>query len=185
MLRLRRDRGNMPFTFGRLLRGARSGRYSARAAVVADAIVGIVVHHSDVVDVVNVSHVDIVHRAVVIELSVVPAPAFVAVTKVAPPVVDAAVEPNCRAPVASVEDISATAPTPPRRSPEITHLGSQNPRSRNPVVIAEIRIPRPIAGNPDVSGGRANGLCVYWQGRWPKRNRYSDLTERCHRHRND
>src|ERR1700693_3700880 len=87
-----------------------SGRWtcnnSAAAAVVAHAIHIAIVHYGFVVHVVNVVHVDVVHRAVVEEMPAVPVATFVTETAVAEAVVNAAVKADMWAPETTVTEIS-------------------------------------------------------------------------------
>src|ERR1700682_6224679 len=89
---------------GCLFPGARAGSDSPRTAVVADTIHG-VVDHGLVVNIVNVRDVHIVHRAVVIEGTVIPISALIAAAAVAKAVVDAPVEADMRTPVADIPGV--------------------------------------------------------------------------------
>src|SRR5271167_3955208 len=119
MLRLCRHRWHVALAGCGVFRGRGTGSYSALAAVIADTVNRHVIDHRRVVNIVNVGDVDVVHRAVVIELAVVPASAFVAMAEISVTVSDAAIEANLRSPVALMEKKSVTTPTPIRRSPEV------------------------------------------------------------------
>ena len=95
---------------------------------------------------------------VVEEVAIVPAAAFIAVTKIAKAIADSAVETYLRSPVTVMEEIPVVAPTPVARSPEIPDFRSHDPRARNPEVI--IVTIRPVAGGPDVAVSRADGLLI-------------------------
>ena len=76
-----------------------SGRASGNstlAAVIADMVHRGVVDYGLVVDIVNVRDVHVIHRAVVVEGSVIPISAFIADTTVAEAIVDATVEADLR-----------------------------------------------------------------------------------------
>ena len=100
MLRLRRHRGQVPFARCSLFCCCRLRVDSTLAAVIAHPVDGRVIDHSRVVDIVNVGDVNVVHRAVVIELAVVPASALVAVAEISVAVGDAAIETDLRSPIA-------------------------------------------------------------------------------------
>jgi hypothetical protein len=112
---LRFDRANMTVASRRFLFGIGASGDATRAAVEADAVdVDI---HRLVVNVVNIHDVNVGNRAVVEEMSVIPASAYEADTEISEAVVDAAVEADVRSPPAFMEEKSATFPTPPRWSP--------------------------------------------------------------------
>ena len=81
----------------------------AVSPVVADPVHRRIVDHRGVIGVVNVGDVNIIHRAVVLELSVVPAAAVIAVTAVAVAIVDPTIEAYVRTPVTLIESVSAVA----------------------------------------------------------------------------
>src|SRR3974390_2862594 len=142
MFRLSGHGRNMPLTRRSFFLGRWLRRDPSVPAVIAHAVDGRVVDHRGVVNVVNVGDVDIVHRAVVVEVSVLPAPALIAVAEVAEAVVNPAIKPDHRAPIADMEDEPAAAPSPPAGRPVITGYGNQDPRSRDPVIVAKIGVPR-------------------------------------------
>src|ERR1041385_1434797 len=107
----------MTLTRGGLLLGGRLGASAARPAVVADVVHRDVVDHGRVVGVVDARDVDVVHGGVVAELSVVPAPAFVAAAVVTVSIVHAAVIADARTPVARVKHVRASTPGPEARRP--------------------------------------------------------------------
>jgi hypothetical protein len=88
------------------------------AAVVADARGIVVIRDAVVVDVTDDSHVHARDGGVVVEGSVAPIAAFIAVAVVAVPVVHATIEADVRAPVAVVPAITAAIVAPVARSPE-------------------------------------------------------------------
>ena len=82
VLLLRRNRCNVRLLQSSFLLGSRT-RISAAGAVVAYPIdVGIVVDHRRVVNVVNYIHVYVIHRAVVIEMVMIPAAALIPSTEI-------------------------------------------------------------------------------------------------------
>src|SRR5208283_379287 len=91
---------------------------SAGTAVEADAV-PLALVHPGVVNVVEVVRVHAIIRRVVEKMPVVPASACITITEVTEAIVDPAVETYGRAPVAFIEKISAVAPTPIARSPEV------------------------------------------------------------------
>src|ERR1700758_4314604 len=135
MLCLSSHRQNMLLVCHLFLLRRGTGADSTVAAVVADAVDRCgVVDHCRVVDVVNVGDIHVVHRTVVVELSVLPASALIAVTEISVSVTDAAIKTYLLTPVAVVENISVAAPTPIGRSPEQTGFRSHDPCARHPVV---------------------------------------------------
>ena len=93
------------------------------AAVVADAVHG-VVDHRCVVNVVNLGDVDVGHRAVIKEPSVVPTSTFEALAEVTEAVINPAVETYLRTPVALMEEKSVAFPSPIARGPEKANFRS-------------------------------------------------------------
>src|SRR5215469_2317306 len=148
-------------------------RFNATAAaVIADARIAVIVDDGGVVGVVNDVHIHVVDGAVVIEMIVLPAAAFIAVAEVSVAVVNSAVEADVRPPVAFMKNETASAPAPPRRSPEVARARSEHPGSGNPVIV--VAVPGPIARRPDVVVARADGLVVYRQFRRPERNHHAN-----------
>lgn len=145
-----------------LLSGRPSGDPTG-TAVVADPVHRRIIDHGGVIGVVNVGDVHVVHRTVVGELSVVPAPALVTLTGVAVAIVDSAIETYVRTPVALIESISAVAPTPITWGPEEADLRGHDPRAWHPVVIALAVSPVPRC--PDIALGGEGWLLVDGQ-RW-------------------
>src|ERR1700674_3213731 len=90
----------------------RAGISSTSATVIADMVHCGVVDYGLVVNIVNVRDVHVVHRAVVVESSVIPISTLIADTTIAEAVVDATVEADMRTPVAAIPSIGVAAPTP-------------------------------------------------------------------------
>ncbi len=110
-------RSDMPLSGSAFLGRSRTRLNAAVATVVADAVHRNIVHGC-VVNVMDVCNVYVVHRAVVVKLAVVPASALIPSAKITVPIGDSAVKTNLRSPIARVEGVAISAPTPIRRSPE-------------------------------------------------------------------
>jgi len=147
----------------RLLLSGRTRCDPTRTAVVAHPVHRRIVDHCGVIGVVNVGDIHVVDRTVVGELSVVPAPALVTLTRVAVSIIDSAIETYVRAPVAFIESIPTVSPTPIAWSPEEADLGGHHPRAWHPVIIA--LAVGPVARCPDVALRREGWLLVHGQ-RW-------------------
>src|ERR1022692_3336607 len=154
----------------------RAGGNSTGAAVIADIVDPSVVDYGLVVNVVNAGDIHVVHRTVVVKLSVLPTSALIAGTTIAKAVVDPTVEADLRTPVTVIPAVGVAAPAPITGSPEQTNLGSHHPRTRHPEV-AFIPI-CPVAGRPDITGGGHHGLCVHRQRGRSDRDRNRELRER-------
>src|SRR5208283_3381184 len=133
---------------------------------VADMVDYFAIDYGFVVNVVNVDDVDIGDGAVIEEMSAIPTAANEANAEISKAVINAAVEADVRAPETFVEKKHAAIPTPPRRSPQVTDLGSKDPGAGHPVIIAAV--PGPVAGRPDIAVAGANGLLVNGQCRRPE-----------------
>src|SRR5258708_5860523 len=101
----------------RLFRGGRRHLNPAFTAVVTDSVHGDVIDHGLVVDIGDVRGGYIVHCAVVVQTAALPVAAFVAPANVTVAVIDPAVEPNVRPPVAEMPHKAAPSlpPTPGRQ----------------------------------------------------------------------
>jgi hypothetical protein len=78
-------------------------------------------------------------------------------------IVDAAVVADVLTPVAVIEAVLSVIPTPIRRGPECTLVGSGNPGAGNPVVAAVVVV-APVAGCPHEIWLRADGLLIFKHG---------------------
>jgi hypothetical protein len=107
--------------------------------------------------------IEVVHRAVVVEVATTPITALVPEADVAEAVVDAAIVADVPAPVAAVKAVAVMPEAPVARGPESTLVGSLNPRPRHPVITHWSK--GPIAGCPDVVVARVLRLVVVGQGR--------------------
>ncbi len=178
MLSLGCDRRNMPLTGSRFLLRSWTRRDPACASVITDTVHGYVVD-GGVVNVMNVGDIYVIHRAVVIELAMVPAATLVTSAKVAKTVIDAAIKSDCRPPIARVESERNTVPAPIGRRPKESHLRGGHPRAWHPVVISEVGIPGPVTRRPDPAWSWTRRLHINRQSRRPEADGYanSDLRE--------
>ena len=96
---------------------------------------------------------------VVSEGATAPLTAGKAASAITESIIHAAVEADLCPPIAGIEDIHTTiSPAPITRCPEIARLRSEDPGTRDPIVVSNA-IPRPIARYPHVVGlwaGRLN-----------------------------
>jgi len=120
----------------------------------------------------NVGDIHVVDGTVVEEMSAFPASTLEAIAEVAEAVVNTAVEPDMRSPVAYVEKKRGAAPTPPARSPQEARLRCQYPRARHPIVA--VRAVSPVTGRPDVTLGGARWLFVHGKCRRANMDRYAN-----------
>jgi hypothetical protein len=161
---------------GGLFRRRRTGRNSTTAAVIADVVVRCIVNYGFIVNIVHARHVDVIHRAVIVERSVIPISALVADAAIAEAIVDAAVKPYIFTPVTAMPGVHVISPTPITRSPEKANLGSHHPGSRNPEVTF-ISI-RPVAGRPYITIAGSHWLHVHRQSWRSQCDRHANLRER-------
>src|ERR1700739_3866574 len=137
---------------------------AARSAVEAGAgidsgpIAGVIAVH-----VVYDARIQVVVGAVVEEVAGIPIAALGSEAHGAKPVVEPAVEADVHAPVAGIDGIAAAVEPPIAGGPERTHIGRLNPRAGHPVITGWA--PAPIAGSPDVAGGRRRQVVVVGQRR--------------------
>src|SRR6185437_4705554 len=165
--------GDMMLVLCHHLLVTRPGPHSSRAAVEAHMPVRRVILHGVVVHVVHEGRPNMYDGAVVVEPAAAPIPADEPGAVISIPVVDSAVEPHVRSPIARVPEIGATLPAPIAGRPEKPYQRRQNPCSRHPVVPAIV--PGPVTGRPHVPRLRARWLHVYRQSR--RRNVYRDADE--------
>ena len=165
----------MPLMARGLFRSVRTCVHSTPAAVIADVVVGGVVDHGFVVDVVNIRDVDVVHRAVVVEGSVVPISALIADAAITEAVVDAAVEADLRAPVAIIPGVGVATPAPITRSPEQARFRSHHPRTRHPEV-AFLAV-GPVTGRPYIALSGGHRLFIHRKCRRSDGDRHAELRE--------
>jgi hypothetical protein len=117
-----------------------------------------------VVDVVHHRDVDVVDRAIVVEMASAPVTALVAVSTIAEAVVDAAIVADVLAPVAGVKPVSVIPVAPVAGGPERALVGSLDPCAGYPLV-AVVRRPSPVAGRPQIVVAGSRRLIVVGQRR--------------------
>ena len=168
VLRLSGHGRGMPLTCRGLFFRPRTRSDATIAAVVADPVHRGVVDDGGVVNVVNVCDVHVVHRTVVVELSVLPPAALITLTKVSVAITDSAIKTDLLAPVALIEDVAIAAPTPVGWSPEQAGFRSHHPRTWHPVVIVVIVGVSPVAGGPEITLPRTKRLLIdreFWRSK--------------------
>src|SRR5262249_21472200 len=163
--------------------GGGRGGGAAGTAIVAQVGYVRVVDHRLGVDVVNRGRAEIVDGAVIAEDAVLPVTALIADAHIAEAVIDAAVKPDMRPPIASMPDIRAAAPAPVARRPEHADDGRLHPGARHPIIA--LVAPGPITGGPDVTRTGDRRMIVDRQWRWgyPHANADGDLCIRGGRQR--
>jgi len=153
------DRGQVPLTEDGIILWTGACLDAAWASVVADSI-----HDPDVnsfvVDIANIDDVYARDRAIVEEPVALPSSAGIANAEITEAVNDSAVKTDLRSPITLMEKIDAVVPSPIGRSPEVTGLGSQDPRAGHPVVVVVIVVPCPISWSPNVAFSGAQRLLV-------------------------
>ena len=144
---------------------SRSGSHlqPTRSAVETHTGAAPVFAHRVVVDVVYHGDVQVVDRAVVVEMAATPVAALIADTDIAKAVVDAAIVADMRTPVATVKAIAVVVVAPVAGGPESALVGSLNPSAGHPVV-ARWSI-APVSGRPQIVVTGSRRLVVVGQGR--------------------
>src|ERR1035441_728177 len=178
MLGLRSDGLNMILPGRRLLLGAGTHRDAASATVVTYAAIVVAGVDPGVVDIAKISAVQVVVRAVIEKVTVVPTAAAVSIAEVTEAVVDAAIEPDGSTPVTFIVEIAAVVPAPIAGGPEVALFRGQFPRAGNPIVIGDAVVIGPVAGGPHISIAGAGGLVVHGQGRRADGDPDANLSER-------
>jgi len=137
---------------------------AAATAVVGDAVDGCVVDDDRaVVDVRDPRDVNVVDRAVVVEVAALPVASVIAAAGVAIAVINATIEADMLAPEAAMKEIAAAEETPVAGGPESTVEGRRAPGSGDPVV-ADGGV-SPVAGGPEIVGRGGFGLLVFGECR--------------------
>lgn len=132
---------------------------AAATAVVGDTVdSGVVDHDRTVIDVGDPCNVDVVDRAVVVEIVTLPVATVVAAAGVAETVIHAAVEADVRAPEAAMQEVAAAEEAPVAGSPESTVVGRRAPGSGDPVV-ADGSV-SPVTRGPEIIRRGGFGLLV-------------------------
>ena len=148
----------------RQFRGPRSHLETARSSVETHTAAAVVPADRAAVDVMHHGGVDVVDRAVVVEVAATPVAALVAVAAVAEAVVDAAVVADVLTPIAGVEPVEVIPVAPVAGGPESALIRSLHPRAGHPIVA--VWTPGPVAGRPQISVAGSLRLVVVGQGRW-------------------
>ena len=169
MLGLGGNGTNMPVMRRGFFGGGRSRRESTLAPVVADPAHRRVID-GRVIDVVDVVDIHVQYGTIVEKMSVVPTPTVKANSKVAEAVVDAAIKPDGRPPIAIVENETSAAPAPISGCPQEADFGSHHPRTRHPVIVVKIVAPAPVTWRPEVAVPRADRLLINRQRGWSESN---------------
>lgn len=130
------------------LRGPRRNMETTRSAVVTQMGVARIRNDRAAVEVVNHRGVDVVDRAVVVEVTSAPVTALVAVAGVAKAVVDAAIVADVLAPIAGVIAVGVVPVAPVAGGPKRAFVGRLNSCAGNPIIA--VWRPGPVAGRPDI-----------------------------------
>jgi hypothetical protein len=139
---------------------------------------GVVVHHRLVIHIVNLGHVDVIHRPVVVEIIPPPISAFIAFSHVSIAIIYPAIETDVRSPVTCIPYVHSVVPSPISRRPQEAGRRRKHPCTGYPVIIFIVIAISPVAGRPDIIVAGTNRLYVDWQGGWRDSNGYSnDLPE--------
>jgi len=146
-----------------LLLGAGTHRNAAPAAVVTYAAIVVAVVDSGVIDIVKTTAIQIVVRAVIEKVPVIPTAAVVSIAEVTEAIVDATIEANGSSPVTFIVEIAAVIPSPIAGGPEVTFFRRKLPRAGNLIVIGDAVVIGPVAGGPHISIAGARGLVVHGQ----------------------
>jgi hypothetical protein len=115
------------------------------------------------IDIVNHIDVDVVDRAVVVEVPAAPVATLIADADIAESVIDATIVADMWTPVATIETVMMMPVAPVTGSPERTLVRSLHPNAGHPIVSRR-RI-GPIAGSPEIVIARSRGLVVVRQRR--------------------
>jgi len=174
MLGLRRGHRDMPFAREPFLFGSRSGTESAGATVIADTVCAHVVDDCPRIRVVDDRAIHVHDRGVVVEVVASPVSALEACANVAESVIHTTVESDICSPVTSVPGERTVVPAPVSGSPEDANFRCLHPGSRDPVIVAILGVPGPIAGRPKITIAGTDRLGVNRQNRRCNRDRHSD-----------
>jgi hypothetical protein len=143
----------------------RPRRYAktTRSAVVAHMGVGRIHHDCAAIDVVHHSDVNVVDRAVVVEVSPTPVTALVAVARVAKTIINAAIVTDVLSPIARVISVGVIPVAPVAGGPECALVRGLDPCTGHPEI--SIWRPRPVAGRPQIVVAGIRWLVVVQQRR--------------------
>ena len=136
------------------------GTDSAGAAIEADAIDRRIVDDGLVVNVVNIGHIDVGDRPVVVIIAAAPVATKEPGAGVAEAIINSAVEADVRAPVAGMPDVKPFIPAPIAGGPKKAGLRGEHPRAGNPEIVPVIVVVSPVTGSPDIARSGADGLSI-------------------------
>ena len=153
--------------------------HSTRTIEASAVYRGVVVNHRLVIHIVNLGHVHVVHRPVVVEIVPPPVSALITFAPISITVIYSAIETDMRSPVTIVPKISSVVPSPVTGCPQVAGRRRKHPCAGHPVIIFIVVAISPVAGRPDIIISGTNRLHVHRQRRWGNNNGYSnDLPER-------
>jgi len=137
MLNLRPHGRRVLFTKRHHFRGSGVYLQAALAPVEAHSIAApVFIDDPVVVYVVHFPGIDVVDRAVVVEVTAAPIAAVIAKADVAKAIVHAAIVAHVRTPVAAEKSVAVVPVAPVSRGPKRAFIGSLHPRARNPIIAA-------------------------------------------------
>jgi len=169
----------MLFAPVRLFLRRRSPVHSTRTVKASAVDRRVVVHHRLVIHVVNLGHVHVIHRSVVVEIVSPPISALITFPPVSIAVIYSAIETDVRPPVTPIPYIHSVVPSPISRRPQVAGRRREHPCAGYPVIIFIVVAVSPVAGRPDIIIAGTNRLYVHRQRRGRDNNGYSNaLPER-------
>src|ERR1700722_9743541 len=164
----------MPVTRSRFLFRRRSRTDPTGAAIITDAVDSSVPDYRAVdIRIVNNGGIDIRHRRIIPESTTNPTTTGISGTEIPATVVDAAIEPNMRAPVSGIPGINPVYITPISGCPQEADFRRLGPITRHPV-ISIIIIICPISGDPEIPFNRTRWLRINRNDRRPDTNADDD-----------
>ena len=135
MLNLRPHGRRVLFTKRHHFRGSGVYLQAALAPVETHSIAApVFIDDPVVVYVVHFPGIDVVDRAVVVEVTAAPIAAVIAKPDVAKAIIDAAIVAHVRTPVAAEKSVAVVPVAPVSRGPKRAFIGSLHPRARNPII---------------------------------------------------
>jgi hypothetical protein len=156
----------------------RSSAHSTRTIEASAVYRGVVVNHRLVIDIVNLGHVHVIHRSVVVEIVSPPISALITFSPISIAVIYSAVETHVGSPVTVIPYVCPVVPSPVTGCPQVAGRRREHPGAGNPVIIFIIVAVSPVAGRPDIIISGTNRLHVHRQRRGRDSDRYSNLPER-------
>ena len=138
----------------------------------------IVVDHRLVIHIVNLGHIHVIHRSVVVEIVSPPISALITFSPISIPIIYPAIETDAGSPVTVIPLVYSVVPSPIARRPQVAGCGRKHPRAGHPVIILIIVAISPVTGRPDIIIAGTNWLHVNRQRRGRDSDSYSNLPER-------